>query len=202
MIQHHPNQLDIFGLLEPPPPMAPEPVPAARRFQIQAYGGPYEVQCFGDVPEPFEITVRDVRATITYSGGFCTYVFDGPGSPFWSETGFRSFGLAIFDPQAVAEAIERYVDAPEKKGGCGGKLTRWWPRYVLQWQQARSWTMGLDRAHVWDQWGPEKHAECWARHDATQAEALARMIAEGIDPNEVGPPDYHKGRWPKIAEAA
>lgn len=61
-----------------------------------------------------------------------------------------------------------------------------------------SWSLNYDRAEMWTQWGPERHAEIWAAHDARIAAAEARMRAEGIDPNDVGKPAHHKGRWPRF----
>lgn len=102
----------------------------------------------------------------------------------------------------ICAIIERYIDAPAKDGnGCGGKLVRWWPGYIRRWQDDLSWQLryGRDRAAMWAQWGPERHAEMWAAHDARIAAAEAQMWAEGIDPNEVGKPSHHKGAWPVIA---
>ena len=199
------QQLSMFDLLDPPtPPVARQAYvePIRRKVMGRAYGGPYEFKVNEDRPDPFEIEVRGIPCTIY--PGFSTYVIDGPGSPFWSETGYRSFGFGIdADPDSIIAEIERYIDAPTKHGnGCGGKLTRWWPSYVRQWQSDTSWSLTYDRATVWAQWGPEKHAEIWANHDARRAEALARMWAEGIDPNDVGRPQHHKGAWPRFDACA
>lgn len=55
-----------------------------------------------------------------------------------------------------------------------------------------------DRAEYWAHFGPEKHAAAWAALDARVIESLARMRAEGIDPNEVGAPSYRNKKitWP------
>lgn len=195
------QQLSMLDMLVPPPAPAKEPVRwcdlPRRKVMARAYDGEREFTVVDGQPEPFEIEIRGILCIISYSMGFCTHVIGAPGSPFWSETGFRSFGLDIEEPEAVRAAIERYIDAPTRHGnGCGGKLVRWWPSYVRQWQSDTSWSLTYDRANMWTQWGPEKHAEIWASHDARRAEALARMWAEGIDPNEVGKPQHHKGRWP------
>lgn len=177
-------QLSFLDDLDPPPAApiwTPEP---ERTVMTRAYGCDYEMTLRGDAQEPFELEVRGIRCLIT--SGLCTYTLDGPGSPFWSETGFRSFGQSNVDPEEVREIIERYIDAPTKHGnGCGGKLTRWWPMWALQWAQSRERDFNWNRDEVWTQWGPEKHAECWANHDADQLAAIIRMKAEGIDPNDV-----------------
>lgn len=193
------QQLSMMDLLCPPPPAPPPVAWVDNRYPltIRAYGSATVITAFHDDTLPFEIEVRGIRATVVRG---CTYVIDGAGSPFWSETGFRSFGGAPWEtPDEAAVDVERYIAAPAKNGnGCGGKLVRWWPGYVNQWRQNVSFWRSCDRTTVWAQWGPEKHAECWARYDADQAAAIARMIAEGIDPNDVGPPAWHKGPWPRF----
>lgn len=193
-------QTTMFDLWAPPPvDEAPK-----RRLRldavIRAYGGPHQIHRYADDPEPFEIEVRGIRTAIAYSGGFCTYVIDGPGSTFWSETGFRSFGVYTDDPAEVAACIEQYIDRPPKDGnGCGGKLTRWWPRYVLRWRSDRAWSLTHERATMWTQWGPDEHERIWRTHDERIAGAEARMWAEGIDPNDVEKPAHHKGPWLVVA---
>ncbi|MGN7869564.1 hypothetical protein ACTJI6_11850 [Paracoccus sp. 22332] len=190
------QQLSMMDLLCPPPP-TPVWVDTRRPVTIRAYGGETEITICDFDHAPYEIEVRGIRATVSKG---CTYVIDGPGSLFWSDSGFRSFSIASDDPAAFAAAVERYIDAPSKDGsGCGGKLKRWWPMYVSQWRGNVAFELRhLDRSKVWDQWGPEKQAEIWARRDAEKDAALARMWAEGIDPNDVGPPSGIKGKWPRF----
>ncbi|MBB4859680.1 hypothetical protein HNO88_003009 [Novosphingobium chloroacetimidivorans] len=110
------------------------------------------------------------------------------------------------DPGEIADRICAYIDAPVKAYGCGGKLERWWPFYVLQWRQSLGFEIEMTkrdgREGVWAQWGQEAWADHWRRHDSKLAEAVERMRAEGIDPNEVGPPRGFKGKWPKIEAMA
>jgi len=189
-------QLDMFAALTPvAPPPAWVPPPRCE-VKTRAFSHDGMITLYGEDPvEPFELLVRGVPCVISYSGGFCTHAIEGPGSAFWSETGFRSFGLATVDPESVSAAIEAYIASKD----CGGKLTRWWPSYVLQWQQSLAFELSFaDRAGCWDQWGPEKHREHWDRHDAKLGEAIDRMRAEGIDPNDVGPPSGFRGKWPKV----
>ncbi|MFT4076868.1 MAG: hypothetical protein QM647_15185 [Asticcacaulis sp.] len=159
----------------------------------KAYGEDYAMDIYVEDPDPFEIEVRGIPALITR--GFCTYAIRPAGSLFWSETGFRSFGINVIDRDEVAECIETHLAK-------SGKIERWWPRYVLWWRQSLAFelemTARLGRANIWDQWGPEKHAEAWANHDAKQAEHMAHMLADGIDPNEVQKPVHFKGKWPRF----
>lgn len=152
---------------------------------------------------PIELSVRGVPC-VWANGG--TYAIDAPGSRFWSETGYRSFcGERYGDPADIVAMIERYIDAPAKDGnGCGGRLTRWWPGYVNMWRQSLAFELecARDRSTMWTQWGPEKHAEHWANHDRKLADAIKRMRADGIDPNDVGPPAHFKGKWPCFDQAA
>jgi hypothetical protein len=70
------------------------------------------------------------------------------------------------------------------------------------WQQSLAFTHDRDRASTWEQWGAERHRELWEKHDREQAEAIARMRADGIDPDDVGPPPYFKGKWPTFSQTA
>lgn len=192
-------QLNMFDILEPKPaPVVWTPKPR-RTVQTRAYGGNYALEINEEDPDPVEMVIRGIPClvTLTYMQ---TYAIDPAGSLFWSSTGFRSFGgNYTARPQGAAAAIERYIDGPAKHGnGLAGKLERWWPLYVGQWQQNEAFARGQKRETTWDQWGPEKHVEMWEKHDNKQAEALARMAADGIDPNHVGPPAHFKGPWPKF----
>lgn len=192
-------QLSMFDIFEPPPPPPVYVEPVRRKVMGLAYGGTHEFTLSEGQPDPFQIEVRGIACTIT--PGFCTYVIDGPGSLFWSETGFRSFGYGydIHDADEICAAIERYIKAPAKDGnGCGGKLVRWWPGYIREWQGKVAWSLAYDRADMWAQWGPERNLEIWAAHDAKIIAAEARMWADGIDPNDVGKPAHHKGAWPRF----
>lgn len=204
------QQLDMFGTLFPPPPPKVY-IPKPRRTVLtRAYGAEgHPIEIYEDSPEPFEMEVRGIPCLVVCAFGLSTYAIEKPGSPFWSETGFRSMstrGLIDGEPPdyeharaTVTRLVEDYIDRPRKgdgSGGLGGKLTKWWPGYVLDWQHAVRWDYEMDRSKTWDQWGPERHAEIWAKHDRKRDAALARMSAEGIDPNEVGPPERYKGPWP------
>lgn len=199
-------QLDLLDLLKPPP-VAYVP-PAQREVITRAYGADTTIKLDEEDPDPFYIEVRGIPCMIEPTFGFKTYTIQGAGTLFWSETGFRSFTVGewqprlglVFDggPEDIARAIEAYIDAKASSGGCGGKLVKWWPFYVLQWRQDVSSFHKVNRSKIWAQWGEERHAECWRRYDQRQAEALRRMVAEGIDPNDVEPPHYHKGEWPRV----
>lgn len=143
-----------------------------------------------------EIEVAGCRVDMRYDGmfGICggdAHIIEW-GKPFFSETGYRSFQVCPMDYVIAAGNIdcktwlERVCMAQLTEGGKKKvKLTRAWPTYALQWRQSRDFAQRHKRDEVWTQWGPEKHAEHWANHDARQAEALALMKAEGIDPDEV-----------------
>ena len=145
--------------------------------------------------------IRGIPCTIGYSIGFCTYAIDGHGSLFWSETGFRSFGVNVSDPDRITALVERYIDAPAKNGnGMAGKLVRWWPCYARQWRDGLGFILrhGRERATLWNQWGPDRHAEVWSCRDAQFSADLTQMCSDGIDPNDLGPPSGWKGAWPNI----
>ncbi|OAN76731.1 hypothetical protein A8B82_15160 [Sulfitobacter sp. EhC04] len=192
-------QLDMFGILEPKPAPRPYVPPVTRDVETRAYGGSVLAIEEGQ-PDPVEIDVDGTPCVIKFGFGWSTYVVNGPGSLFWSETGFRSFATGGGSPDEIdqiREAIRRYIAAPPKDGnGMGGKLVPWWPSYINQWRNSLAFELRCPREDTWAQWGPEKHAECWADHDAKQAEAIAQMEADGIDPNDVGPPAHFKGQWP------
>ncbi|GAB5434780.1 MAG: hypothetical protein EpisKO_41500 [Epibacterium sp.] len=179
------QQLSFLDNLDPPLQPEVSTAPARRKVMTRAYGRDYELELREDEPEPFEIEVRGIQCLISHSGGFCTYATEGPGALFWSETGFRSFGRATTDADEIRAMIEQHIDTPTRDMGCGGKLVKWWPMWVLQWCQNRTRDLEWNRDEVWAQWGPEKHAECWAKHDAEQLAALQRMKTEGIEPDEV-----------------
>lgn len=207
------EQLSMMDLLcPPPPPPAPEPYvePVHREVMTRAYGRDYPMRIEDGDPDPVEVDVDGTPCLIVFGFWFSAYTVQTPGSLFWSETGFRSFTHGYFDDDlkqmifvddldTAIRLIRHHIAEPIKSGGCGGKLVRWWPSYILRWRDDLSWSIRYpNRAEIWAQWGPEKHAEAWAKHDRRIAEAEARMWAEGIDPNEVGPPQHHKGPWPKI----
>lgn len=176
--------------------------------QSRAYGhhGHILLCSYAD-PLPIEIEVRGMRMVISFGYGFAVHAMDDPGSPFISETGFRSFtgftGSALpEDRPHIIAAIERFIDAPAKDGnGLGGKLKPWWPAYALQWRDSLAFALHSDRTDTWAQWGPEKHAQAWADHDARQATRLAAMRRDGINPDDIGPPHHFKGKWPSFAQA-
>jgi hypothetical protein len=185
------QQLSFIDMMMPPPPVVVKPYepPPTRDFVTRAYGVTEPMQIGLDEREPIEIEVRGIPTLIRFSSVFQTYAVEGPGSTYWSETGFRSFASAYqvggdneYSADEVRQVIEAMIDS---KNGCNGKLTKWWPFYCLQWRQNKAFADRMDRATTWDQWGPEKQAEHWARHDARQAAALAQMADEGIDSDEV-----------------
>ena len=173
-------------------PRAYEP-PPRREFMTRAYGTETPMMIGIDEPDPIEIEVRGIPTLIRFSSFFSTYAVLPPGSDYWSETGFRSFcsfqahvegSLASARlPEAVI--VDMIIADIDSKHGCKGKLTKWWPGYCLRWRQEKDFAKRFQRSTTWEQWGPEKQAEHWAEFDTRQAEALARMAAEGIDPEEV-----------------
>ncbi len=176
-------QLSMLDLFAPSsPPLAPYSPPSRREFTTRAYGR-VEPMLIGEGEEdPIEIEVRGIPTLIRFGFGWQTYTVQPPGSLYWSETGFRSFGGPETDPNAIAEMIAAHID---HKNGCNGKLTKWWPSYALQWRQNRRFIEKMDRITLWDQWGAEKQVECLANFDARQAAALNQMRAEDIDPEDV-----------------
>ncbi|WP_047629782.1 hypothetical protein [Rhizobium sp. WW_1] len=143
-----------------------------------------------------ELSIAGCRVDFSYAGlfGIC----DGDArviewdKPFFSETGFRSFQVCPHDHVIAANGLdckawlERVCLGQLTEGGNKKvALTRAWPTYALQWRQSKEFADKYDRADIWTQWGPEKHAEHWANYDARQAAALEQMAAEGIDPDEV-----------------
>lgn len=186
------QQLSMLDMMiAPPPPVVARPYepPPRREFMTRAYGvwGPMKIAV--DERDPIEIEVRGIPTLIRFSSVFQTYAVEPAGSVYWSETGFRSFagvyqigGSNEYTEDEIRQIIEAMIDS---KHGCNGKLTKWWPDYCRQWRQHKWFADRVDRATTWDQFGAEKQAEYWAKHDAEQAAALARMEAEGIDPKEV-----------------
>jgi|GEM_PF-2918020 len=188
------TQLDLF-----PPPAPPPLAPRVERTRKEVMTRAGLVTVYADDPQPFEIEVAGVTTVISYSGGFCTRTIDPPGSPYWSETGFRSFGAMLTDPVEIADWIQRYIDAPTAKGGCGGQLTQWWPGYVRHWRQSLAFELSFkSREEVWNQWGPEQWEDSWHRHDMKLADAMEQMREDGIDPNAVGKPSGFRGKWPRF----
>lgn len=177
------QQLSLIPLMEPPaPPPKPYEPPPRREFMTRAYGEDHVMQIGLDELDPIEVEVRGIPTVIRFGFGWSTYVIQPPGSPYWSETGFRSFGGPELDPDVIASMIAAHIDS---KNGCKGKLTKWWPSYCLQWRQNKAFADKFGRATTWDQWGPEKQAEHWAAFDTRQAAALERMKSEDINPGEV-----------------
>lgn len=225
-MKQDPRQFDMFAAIDPPKPpernlyeerqaaiAAWEPSNMVGRDQFGRPQVQTRAASHGGIltlydpegPEPFEVVVRGVPTVISFHGGFATHAIQPAGSPYWSETGYRSFcGGYENDPNWIVTELERFIDAPAKNGnGCGGRLRPWWPSYVLQWHQSLAFELmyAKDRSTVWDQWGPEKWEEHWHRHDMKLADAIQQMREEGIDPNDVGPPAHFKGKWPSFAPA-
>lgn len=186
------EQLSMFDMMmSPAPPVVVKPYqpPPRREFMTRAYGVWEPMKIDEDERDPIEIEVRGIPTLIRFSSVFQTYAVEPAGSVYWSETGFRSFagvyqvgGSNEYTQDEIRQIIEATIDS---KHGCNGKLTKWWPDYCRQWRQKKYFADRADRATTWDQLGAEKQAEYWAKHDAEQAAALARMEAEGIDPKEV-----------------
>jgi hypothetical protein len=192
-------QMSMFDILEPKPKPKAWTMPPRRTIQTRAYGRDHSMEINEEDPDPVEMVIRGMPCLVTLKD-MQTFTLGPVGSLFWSSTGFRSFGRDFTnDPEAVAATVERFIDGPTKDGGgLGGKLERWWPSYVSQWQQNEAFARSQKRETTWEQWGPEKHVEMWQNHDTKQAEALSRMVAEGIDPNDIGKPSHFKGNWPKF----
>lgn len=210
MIRADPRQFDLFAAPEPPVRNLAEEHQAAieaftpanmvgrdkwKRPQVQtraASHGGIITMYNAYSPEPFELVVRGVPCVISFHGGYATHAIEPAGSGFWSETGYRSFGGMLTDPAEIAADIEAYIDAPAKGGkGCGGKLKPWWQLCVLNLQQRRAYMTEHDLAR-WDQPDVANNRR-W--HD----EAVAQVIAAGLDPDVVAP--WPKGKKPKLAVA-
>lgn len=201
-------QLSMLDLLEPAPVRPTYVPPVTREVMTRAYGRNYPMQIAEGDPDPFEMEIAGTPCLITLGYGFSTYAIQPVGSLFWSETGFRNFSFGGFDAEGhfvrvsdreqIESLVRAHIKRPITDLGLGGKLVRWWPSYVRQWQQRVSFHSEVDRETFWAHFGPEKEARLWAKADAEQAAALARMWAEGIDPNDVGKPQGHKGKWPKF----
>lgn len=192
------QQLSMMDLLCPPPP-PPVYVPRPKRDVVtRAYGEAAHVLSIdADAPDPVEVEIRGIPCLVVWDFGAAIYTVQKPGSLFWSSTGFRSMchGSASLDD--VIAIVEKHIDTPVSKMGAGGKLVRWWPWYVDSWRGNVAFELRHpDRSKVWEHFGPEKQAEAWAKRDRESAEALERMWAEGIDPNDVGAPSGFKGKWP------
>lgn len=149
----------------------------------------------------FALDIRGCRTSINirsaiFSRGFETRSLDPEGSPYWSETGYRSWSAwhdhihatkGISLPDAIRLSIEGYIDGPTKDGGgCGGKLAPWWRSDVSSLRQARN-TL----------------AQSWARDSDTywrlEERSCAVIVARGLDPDAVAP--WPKGKAPKRTAA-
>lgn len=192
-------QLSMLDLLAPAPPLAPVARPALPerrvvRTRAWSHGGEITVY-HQDYPDPFEVEVRGVPCVIAYSGGVCTHAINPPGSPFWSDTGFRSFGWQLINPAEIVAAIEGYIDAPAKHGnGCDGKLAPWWPLRVSSWASIERFRQKtLDRATMPGMTPAEDRAAYWERADTKHEADLTALLAEGLDPFAAYP-DLRRGR--------
>lgn len=205
------EQLSMFDLMEPAPVLPAYVEPSRREVMTRAYGRDYSMRIIEGDPDPIEVDVDGTPCLIAFGFGFSTYTLQPPGTLFWSTTGFRSFTNGYFDMDkkmfvfveeldTAINLIRKHISDPGSAGGCGGRLVRWWPGYVLQWRQNVAFHHHRDRSTFWTQWGPDEHARIWAQFDAKQDEAINRMVADGIDPNYVGPPADFKGAWPKFTD--
>lgn len=186
------RQFDMFATLAP---VAPRPRGAAPAINNHRPGDPNDhrryvacsawdgwvMVCGKDDPDPIEVTVRGIRTVISFGFGIGTHAVEAPGTPYWSETGFRSFTGINAGPEHAAEivaAIERFIDAPAKDGnGCGGKLREWWPLSVLTLRDRRQYIVDHPDAYP-------KRQDQWEREES------ARVRELGYDPDVVAP-------WPK-----
>lgn len=78
-----------------------------------------------DGSPPIEITVRGIPCVVSFGVTVCTHAIEPPGSLFWSDTGFRSFGWIRGGREEIIAAIEAHIDEPKSKGGLGGALVPW-----------------------------------------------------------------------------
>jgi hypothetical protein len=143
------------------------------RTRAHQWGG--EILAYEGRPAPLELTVRGIRTVVSFGMGFATHAVDPPGSPYWSETGFRSFTCCPQeDPEAISAIIESYIDGPTKHGnGLAGKLSPWWTNEVRQLQQHRGFMSRCERVT------PEMHEQ-----DCELAEQVRR---QSFDPEAVAP---------------
>lgn len=178
------RQDDMFGMLMDEP--APAGVDFADRPRVKTRAWSYDglVTLYNDrEPKPFEIVVRGVPCVVSFHGGPATHAITPPGTPFWSDTGYRSFMGGLTEPDDIVAMIEAFIDAPSRDGnGCGGKLKPWWPSCVLDVQQRRAYLA----KHGIDRFSDDYVANNRRWHD----EAVAKVIAMGFDPDVVAP-------WPK-----
>lgn len=197
------QQLTLLDALCPPPALPPAPPIVERPSRLvmtRAFGLDHEIAMLVSDRDPVEMEVRGIPCLVARGS---TYTLQPHGSLFWSDTGFRSFCWPIPDdgpfPEAgVRAAIEQHIDDADGKG----RLVRWWPGYVHRWRDEEAFMLAQDRARLWRELGPERQADLLAQHDARQAEALARMAAHGIDPDEIGAPEYFTGDWPRFGARA
>ncbi|WP_420003227.1 hypothetical protein [Arenibacterium sp. LLYu02] len=200
------HQLNMFDLLEPPAPVVRrQPIEYTHRpLPTRAYGRDYVMQIRVEERDPIEIEVRGVPALITFGYGFSTYTVQPHGSLFWSHTGFRSWagfhGAVEAEPDTITALIERLYRRPYVKDGLGGQPERWWPSYALQWRYTTGFILefGRDRSRLWAQWGPERHAELWAKKEREFRAGLSQMEADGTDPNDLPPRRGFKGQRPRF----
>jgi len=149
-------------------------------WKTSAYRFSGEILAWKDGCRPIELVIRGVRTVVSFGMGFATHAIDPPGSPYWSDTGFRSFTCCTTtDPEEVRAIIEAYIDAPAKDGnGCGGVLSPWWTMAVRQLRQHRGF---ISQHHEY----AERSAEQGMKWEA-------QVRDEGFDPDVVAP-------WPAKA---
>lgn len=142
------------------------------------HGG--QVLAYPDTPPPIELKMDGMDMVICFGFGFGVYAASPPGSPFISDTGFRSFAHAsTTQPQEIWQIIRDFIDAPPKDGnGLGGQLKRWVPH------QARAWSEFQSRkAMGW--YG--KAPQCLDIDEQRAQEARAWMEQRGLDPYALFP---------------
>lgn len=167
--------------------------------------------------QKFRLVVRGMHVVVDNGFGLGFHLDETkakPGSPCWSETGYRSFGGSREEmdpvpgqgltPEGWAQGIlERYIDQPKGKdgaGGLGGQLIAWYPHCVREWHQAASTVAGSPKRDMWEHLGKAEQAAIWAKVDARIAKAEAECRAIGVDPRTVYP-DLARKLKPQVQAA-
>ena len=168
-------QMSLLDLMEPPvEPVEWTPRPK-RQVTTRAYGRETVLEIDAENRDPVEVEISGIPTLIVWDFGPAVYALTAPGTMFWSGTGFWSL---TGNPGGVDDLVK--VIATRKP-------EPWWLLYVCNWRQHVEWTLRAD-----DYTEPPQVA-------ARQSAAIAQMLADGIDPNDVGPPPRFKGKWPRFS---
>lgn len=89
-------------------PALPCAGPYVERLRKEVMTLPGLITIYADAPRPCRITVASIKTGISCSVGLCTRTIDLPGTPYCSETEFRSFGAMLTDPTDISECIHHY----------------------------------------------------------------------------------------------